>query len=124
MTRVLVADDDSDVRDLVGFKLRHAGYTVDEAHDGPSALAQIRRQRPDLVLLDVMMPGMSGFAVCLELRMDPATRDLPVLLVTAKARDEDLERGMAAGSDGYIIKPFSPRDLLTRVQAALAVGAR
>jgi DNA-binding response OmpR family regulator len=119
MTTVLVADDDIDIRDLVVFKLKQAGYTVVAVGDGPAALGAARTAAPDLALLDVMMPGMSGVDVCRELRADPATARMPVILLTARVMEADVETGFAAGADDYVVKPFSPRELVSRVQAVL-----
>jgi DNA-binding response OmpR family regulator len=121
MHRVLVADDDCDIRELVRFKLEQAGHEVTTVADGNAALAVARVEGPfALILLDVMMPGSTGIEVCEALRSDPATRTVPILLLTAKAQEADVERGFAAGADDYIVKPFSPRELSNRVSAALA----
>jgi DNA-binding response OmpR family regulator len=117
--RVLVADDDRDIRDLVTFKLEQAGYAVQSVEDGLGALEAARRGVPDLVVLDVMMPGLSGVDVARELRADPATARMPIILLTAKAAESDLETGFATGADDYVTKPFSPRELVSRVQAVL-----
>jgi DNA-binding response OmpR family regulator len=118
--RVLVVDDDADIRELVAFKLEQAGFLVSSAADGQLGLDAARADRPDLVLLDLMMPKLSGLEVCRLLREEPATADIPVMLLTAKAQEPDLQRAFSAGVDDYIVKPFSPRELLTRVQAVLA----
>ncbi|MFZ5872281.1 MAG: response regulator transcription factor [Actinomycetota bacterium] len=118
-SRVLVADDDRDIRDLIVFKLQQAGFVVDSAGDGLEALDLARSTRPDLLLLDVMMPGLSGVDVTRELRADPATARTPVILLTARAQEADVETGFATGADDYVVKPFSPRELLSRVQAVL-----
>jgi DNA-binding response OmpR family regulator len=120
MTAVLIADDDPDIRDLVAFKLEQSGFDVTAVEDGLSALAAARKQTPDLALLDVMMPGMSGVDVCRQLRSDPATAALPVILLTARAQEGDVEVGFGSGADDYVIKPFSPRELVNRVEAVLA----
>ena len=120
MTVVLVADDDRDIRELVAFKLAQAGYEVLSAEDGPSALAAARERQPDLAVIDVMMPGMSGLDLCRELRRAPVGAAVPVILLTAKAQEGDVERGFAVGADDYVVKPFSPRELVRRVQAVLA----
>jgi DNA-binding response OmpR family regulator len=116
----LVADDDADVRDLVAFKLEHAGYTVTQVGDGVQALEAIARELPSVALIDVMMPGLSGIDVVRELRRQERTRSLPVILLTAKAQEHDIEAGFATGADDYIVKPFSPRELLSRVTALVA----
>lgn len=120
MTLVLVVDDDADIRELVSLKLQRAGFDVATAGDGDAGLQAARDAVPDLVLLDVMMPKRSGIEVCQALREDAITRRTPVILLTAKAQEADVERGFAAGADDYIVKPFSPRELLSRVQAVLA----
>jgi two-component system phosphate regulon response regulator PhoB len=120
MTAILVADDDMDIRDLVAFKLEQAGFDVTAVDNGLAALTEARREPPDLVVLDVMMPGMSGIDVCRELRGDPTTSGLPIILLTARAQEGDVEVGFGAGADDYIVKPFSPRELVNRVEAVLA----
>ena len=116
---VLVAEDDPDVRELIARKLRGEGMDVMGVGDGLSALEAARTMRPDLVLLDVMMPGMTGLQICEELRSHVATRNLPVVLITARARAVDIETGYLAGADDYIVKPFSPRDLVARIRTGL-----
>jgi DNA-binding response OmpR family regulator len=118
--RVLVADDDRDIRDLVAFKLGQAGYEVETAEDGVQALARVRSAPPSLVVLDVMMPGLSGMDVARQLRADAQTATVPIIMLTAKAQEADVESGFAVGVDDYVIKPFSPRELLSRVRALLA----
>jgi DNA-binding response OmpR family regulator len=127
MNRVLVVDDDADIRELVTFKLQQAGYAVEAASDGQlgldAALAttpDLILLEPDLILLDLMMPKLSGIEVCRLLRDNDVTADTPVILFTAKAQEADVQRGFSAGADDYIVKPFSPRELITRVQAVLA----
>ena len=120
MTAILVADDDMDIRDLVAFKLEQAGFDVTAVDNGLAALTAARLEPPDLVVLDVMMPGMSGIDVCRELRNDRSTSGLPIILLTARAQEGDVEVGFGAGADDYIVKPFSPRELVTRVEAVLA----
>jgi two-component system, OmpR family, phosphate regulon response regulator PhoB len=120
VTAILVADDDMDIRDLVAFKLEQAGFDVTAVDNGLAALTAARLEPPDLVVLDVMMPGMSGIDVCRELRNDRNTAGLPIILLTARAQEGDVEVGFGAGADDYIVKPFSPRELVTRVEAVLA----
>ena len=116
---VLVVDDDPDIRDLVTMKIASAGFDVRTAADGEAALAAARAFMPDLVLLDRMMPGLDGLHVCRMLRADPDLDRTLVLMLTAKARETDIRDGFAAGADGYITKPFSPCELLARVEWAL-----
>jgi DNA-binding response OmpR family regulator len=120
MARVLVADDDPDVRDVVVFKLQQVGHDVLVAEDGGTALALARRELPELAVLDVMMPRMTGLDVCRELRADRLTASIPVILLTARAQEGDVESGFAWGADDYLTKPFSPRELASRVRAVLA----
>jgi two-component system, OmpR family, phosphate regulon response regulator PhoB len=120
MATILLAEDDPDIRDLVAFKLRQVGHEVRAFEDGTSALNSAREDVPDIAILDIMMPGISGLDVCRELRADPLTADVPVIILTARAQESDIETGFAAGADDYIVKPFSPRELASRVQAVLA----
>ena len=116
---VLVADDDDDIRDLVAFRLDRAGYEVLRAGDGQQALDLAREHRPDLAVLDVMMPKLTGYDVTRELRADAATSGIPVILLTARVQEADVARGFEAGADDYVKKPFSPQELKARVQAVL-----
>lgn len=117
---VLVVDDDPDIRELVAFKLAQVGHEVTMEKDGEGGLAAALESPPDLVLLDVMMPKLTGIEVCQKLRDNPATASVPIILITAKAQEADVERGFAAGADDYIVKPFSPRELVSRVDAVRA----
>ncbi|GGR71017.1 hypothetical protein GCM10010269_07220 [Streptomyces humidus] len=119
MARVLIADDDADIRDLVAFKLNQGGHQVTAVEDGVAALRAVREQPLDLVLLDIRMPGLSGLDVCRRLRSCDETASLPVILITARSQEGDVELGFAAGADDYIVKPFSPRELSSRVTALL-----
>jgi DNA-binding response OmpR family regulator len=116
---VLVADDDDDIRDLVAFRLDKAGYEVLRAGDGEQALELARKHRPDLAVLDVMMPKLTGYDVTRELRANEETRGIPVILLTARVQEADVARGFEAGADDYVKKPFSPQELKARVQAVL-----
>jgi DNA-binding response OmpR family regulator len=120
MTSVLVVDDDPDVCDLVTYKLEQSGFEVRRASDGDAALREVAKKVPDLVLLDVMMPGISGLEVLERLRSGPATAGIPVVMLTAKAQENDVERGFELGADDYVVKPFSPRELVRRVTAVLS----
>jgi DNA-binding response OmpR family regulator len=118
-TRVLVADDDADIRDLVEFKLAQAGYAVQAVPDGLAAWEAFESDPPHLAVLDVMMPGLSGFDVLRKIRESDHPR-VPVLMLSAKSRDSDVDTGFAIGADDYVIKPFSPRELLHRVNTMLS----
>jgi DNA-binding response OmpR family regulator len=120
MTSVLVVDDDPDVCDLVTYKLEQSGFEVRRASDGDAALREVAKRIPDLVLLDIMMPGISGLEVLERLRSDQATAVIPVVMLTAKAQENDVERGFQLGADDYVVKPFSPRELVRRVTAVLS----
>jgi len=116
---VLVVDDEKDIRELVGFHLADDGYAVREAESGEEALASVAAERPALVILDVMLPGADGLEVCRRLRADPATATVPVIMLTARATEIDRVLGLEIGADDYIVKPFSPRELVARVHAVL-----
>lgn len=118
-TRVVIADDDDDIRELVAFKLSNAGYEVSTARDGIEALETIKATAPALAILDIMMPGLSGLDVVRRLRDGEGPDGCRVILLTARARDSEVDAGFAAGADDYVIKPFSPRELLRRVNALL-----
>jgi len=120
VTSVLFVDDDPDVCDLVTYKLEQSGFDVRRASDGDAALREVAKKVPDLVLLDVMMPGVSGLEVLERWRKDEATAAMPVIMLTAKAQENDVERGFELGADDYVIKPFSPRELVRRVTAVLS----
>ena len=119
MARIVVADDDADIRDLVVFKLRQSGHDVHPVADGAAAVEECQSVTPDLVVLDVMMPGMGGLDACRALRQDPALARVPVILLTARAQESDIEQGVDAGADDSVVNPFSPRELASRVSAVL-----
>lgn len=116
---VLVADDDADIRNLVVYRLERSGYGVVTATDGVAARTIALEQKPDLAVLDVMMPKLNGYELTRQLRADERTRQMPVVLLTARAQEADVERGFEAGADDYLKKPFSPQELRSRIQAIL-----
>ena len=120
---VLVVEDDASIATLLRYNLEKQGYRVAEATDGQEALTLIQEQQPDLVLLDWMLPSLSGIEVCRQIRRRPATRDLPVIMVTARTEDQDAVRGLNTGADDYITKPFHNDALLARVRALLRRSA-
>jgi DNA-binding response OmpR family regulator len=116
---VLAADDDEDILELVAFRLERSGYTVLRARDGEEALRVALEAKPDLAVLDVMMPKLDGFELTRRLRAEDATSRMPIILLTARAQDADVQAGFDAGADDYLRKPFSPQELRARVQAIL-----
>jgi DNA-binding response OmpR family regulator len=115
-TKILVVDDEPDALELIGFNLKGAGYEVITAEDGNSALRKARARKPDLILLDLMIPEVDGLEVCKILRRDPETSGIPIIMVTAKAAEFDRVLGLELGANDYITKPFSPRELVLRVK--------
>ncbi|MFC1404260.1 MULTISPECIES: response regulator transcription factor [unclassified Streptacidiphilus] len=122
-SRILVVDDDPTVAEVVTRYLHHAGYSVERAADGVAALAQATAGRPDLVVLDLMLPEMDGLEVCRRLRADPGARGVPIVMLTAKGDEQDRISGLELGADDYVTKPFSPRELVLRIQSVLRRSA-
>ena len=118
--RILIADDEPNILISLEYLMKREGYTVTVARDGVEALAKILRERPDLVILDVMMPGKTGFEVCQEVRVHEQVAGTRILMLTAKGRDTDLAKGLALGADAYLTKPFSTKELAERVRQMLA----
>ncbi len=114
--KILAVDDERHIVRLIQVNLERAGYQVATAFDGPEALRKVEAEKPDLVVLDVMMPKMDGFEVLKRLQANPETRDIPVIMLTAKAQDADVFRGWASGVSAYLTKPFNPLELLTFVK--------
>jgi DNA-binding response OmpR family regulator len=119
MKTILLADDEANLRILVRTTLDDPEYCILEAADGTSALELARKERPDLLVLDWMMPGIDGFEVATALRQDPTTAHIPIILLTAKGQETDKSRGYSLGTHAYIMKPFSPLELLQKVQELL-----
>jgi DNA-binding response OmpR family regulator len=120
---VLIVDDEPNILLSLQFLMKKAGYQVRTATDGELALAEIAKEKPDLVLLDVMMPKLDGFSVCQRIRAEPDWQSVRVIMLTARGRDVEREKGLAFGADDYITKPFSTKDAIDRVAAALAKAA-
>jgi two-component system alkaline phosphatase synthesis response regulator PhoP len=116
---VLVVEDEKDIRELVRFHLEQEGYAVQEADSGEAAAAHLRAGVPDLVLLDIMLPGTDGLMLCRRLRAQAATAGVPIIMLTAKAAEVDRVLGLEMGADDYVTKPFSPRELVARVKAVM-----
>jgi phosphate regulon transcriptional regulator PhoB len=116
---ILVVDDEADLVELVSYNLNKEGFTVDSASGGEAALTKMRKDKYDLVILDLMLPGIQGIELCRILRNDPKTAGLPIIMLTAKGEEVDRILGLEMGADDYITKPFSPRELVARVRAVL-----
>jgi len=117
--KILIADDEPNIVISLEFLLKREGYAVVVAHNGAEALERVRAERPDLAILDVMMPARNGFEVCQDLRQDSEFKDLRIMMLTAKGRDTEVSKGLALGADVYMTKPFSTRELLAKVKALL-----
>jgi DNA-binding response OmpR family regulator len=117
--KIVIADDEPNILISLEFLMKREGHQVVLARDGDQALEAVRRERPDLALLDVMMPGKSGFEVCQALRADESLAGLKIVLLTAKGRDTDVAKGLALGADAYVTKPFSTKDLARQVRELL-----
>ena len=118
-TKIIVIEDEPDIQEIITYNLKREGYQVAAVRDGREGLTLVRNQAPALVILDLMLPGMDGLSVCQQLRADPLTRDVPIIMVSAKGEESDVVIGLGLGADDYVPKPFSPRELLARVKAVL-----
>ena len=121
--RILIADDEPNILISLEYLMKREGYTVSVARDGEEALQAILLERPELVLLDVMMPKKTGFEVCQEVRANDAARDTLILMLTAKGRDTDVAKGLGSGADAYMTKPFSTKELVQKVREMLEARA-
>ena len=119
MAKILIADDERDIRDLVAFTLRFAGYEVLTTRNGEEAVQAVLEDAPDLILLDVRMPRMTGYEACRLIKEQPGTQDIPIVFLSAKGQEAEVNAGLQLGAMEHIVKPFSPDDLLTRVKAIL-----
>ena len=119
MARILLAEDDKQIADMISFKLSNSGHQVVRAQDGEQAVKLAGQQKPDLILLDAMMPGLSGFEVLRRLKSDSTLRSTPVIMVSAKGHERDVLTGLRGGAVDYIVKPFSLKELSARVELAL-----
>ncbi len=117
--RILVVDDEPDIVDLVSYNLKKEGFDVVSAFDGEEALEKIRKNNFDFIILDLMLPGMHGTEICRILRSDPKTRNVPIIMLTAKGEEVDKVLGLEMGADDYMTKPFSPRELLARIKTVM-----
>ncbi|MEE2636544.1 MAG: response regulator transcription factor [Acidobacteriota bacterium] len=117
--RILVVEDDPDIAELVGYHLARAGFDIDLSETGTDALERVRTEAPDLVVLDLMLPGLSGLEVCRLMRDDSRTARVPIIMLTARAQEQDRIEGLELGADDYVTKPFSPKELVARARAVL-----
>jgi two-component system alkaline phosphatase synthesis response regulator PhoP len=116
---IFIIEDETDIRDVVEYNLSREGYSVDSFSDGEAGLHAIQKQTPDLVLLDLMLPGLDGIEICRQLKQDQRTSGIPIIMITAKSEESDVVLGLGMGADDYVSKPFSPRELVARVAAVL-----
>jgi two-component system, OmpR family, phosphate regulon response regulator PhoB len=119
MAKILLAEDETQIADMISFKLTNVGHVVLRAQEGEQACAVARKELPDLILLDAMMPGLSGFEVLRRLKAEPLLRSIPVIMVTARGNERDVVSGLRGGAVDYIVKPFSLKELSARVELAL-----
>jgi phosphate regulon transcriptional regulator PhoB len=117
--KILVVDDEPDIVELVTYNLRREGFEVSPAFDGEEALAKIRKEKFDFVILDLMLPGIQGMEICRLMRSDPRTKNIPIIMLTAKGEEVDKILGLEMGADDYMTKPFSPRELLARIKTVM-----
>lgn len=122
--KILIVDDEQDILALLEYNLKKAGFQVASAEDGPEAIESAKREKPDLIILDIMLPSMEGTEVCKILKRENTTNSIPVIMLTAKGEEIDRIVGLELGADDYITKPFSPRELILRVKAVLKRGQR
>lgn len=120
MSKILIAEDERDIRDLVAFTLRFAGYEVFAAPNGEEAVELASKVNPDLILMDVRMPRMTGYEACKILKADPDLKDIPVVFLSAKGQENEIQQGLASGAEDYLLKPFAPDQLTSRVKMILA----
>jgi len=120
--KILGIEDESDILEVITYNLEREGHKVISCRNGEQGLSRIRTDNPDLVILDLMLPGMDGVEVCRQVKSDPVTRAIPVIMVTAKAEESDIVLGLGIGADDYITKPFSPKELVARVKVVLRRG--
>lgn len=119
---IAVIEDERDIQDVIAYNLQREGYEVVTAERGDEGLALVQQKRPDLIILDLMLPGLDGLSVCQSIRSDIATQEIPIIVLSAKSEEADVVIGLGLGADDYMPKPFSPRELLARVKAVLRRG--
>jgi len=121
-TKIVVVEDEADILEVIDYNLSKEGFDVSSSSDGLDGLALVQKEIPDLVLLDLMLPGMDGIEICRTLKTDPATRSISIIMVTAKGEESDIVLGLGIGADDYVLKPFRPRELIARVKSVLRRG--
>ena len=121
-SKVLVIEDEPDILEVIQYNIEREGHKVIACRNGEQGLSRIRTDNPDLVILDLMLPGMDGTEVCRQVKADPVTRGIPIIMVTAKSEESDVVLGLGLGADDYLAKPFSPRELVARINVALRRG--
>ena len=119
---IVVIEDERDIQDMIAYNLQREGYEVVTAERGDEGLALVQDKRPDLIILDLMLPGLDGLSVCQSIRLDTTTQEIPIIVLSAKSEEADIVIGLGLGADDYIPKPFSPKELLARVKAILRRG--
>jgi DNA-binding response OmpR family regulator len=120
MAKILIAEDERDIRDLVAFTLRFAGYEVVTASNGEEAVILAPRENPDLILMDVRMPRMTGYDACRVIKTEEKLKDIPVVFLSAKGQESEIQTGLVAGAEEYLLKPFAPDQLIDRVRSILS----
>jgi DNA-binding response OmpR family regulator len=124
MAKILIAEDERDIRDLVAFTLRFAGYEVVTASNGEEAVSLTPKENPDLILMDVRMPRMTGYDACRLIKAESRLKDIPVVFLSAKGQENEIQTGLVAGAEEYLLKPFAPDQLIERVRAILSKYGR
>jgi DNA-binding response OmpR family regulator len=119
MAKILIAEDERDIRELVSFSLQFGGFTVVQATNGAEAVEQAQKELPDLILMDVRMPKMTGYEACRQMKTIDTIRDIPVVFLSAKGQESEIQTGLEVGAEEYILKPFAPDELVKQVQAVL-----
>ena len=121
--KILVVDDEPNIIKLLESRLSHSGYDIITAVDGKTCLKKAKDEKPDLILLDIILPGLNGFEVCKHLKKDQETKDIPIIMLTSLAQEQDLSKGLEEGASCFITKPFNPADLLIEIKTAIDKGA-
>ncbi|MCC6616633.1 MAG: response regulator [Anaerolineae bacterium] len=124
MANILVAEDERDIRELIQFTLSYAGHTVTTVGDGAAAIDEAQKVQPDLILMDVRMPRLTGYQACEQMKQIDALKSVPIVFLSAKGQDEEIQQGINVGAAAYILKPFAPQDLIERVSEILKNGVK